>query len=255
VNVRAIARLLSAISGAVVLSGGLWMSASALEARAGRQTAPQAPVKPASTLVGTWQSPDSVVEIKADGTLLINQVPYRYTVQGNVLTLIGVDGSVPLPFSLAGDRLTVAINGQLTVLQRIVAGQNTPGATAAGAGSATTPAELAGKWCYFANFNANTGGGSMTDECFTINANGTYSYHREASMSANAPGIYGGTASAQNDAGTWSLNGNRLTVNSRAAGTSTYTLEKKNHPKNHDSMLCLDGRCFVTYGPKPPWKI
>jgi hypothetical protein len=45
-----------------------------------------------------------------------------------------------------------------------------------------------------------------------------------------------------------------LTVNSRTAGTNSYTLVRKNHPKNNDPMLCLDGRCFVTYGPKPPWR-
>jgi hypothetical protein len=222
------------------------MNPSVLHAQTGGATPPQTAAKPVTGLVGKWQSPDSLVEFNADGTLLIGDVLYRYTVQGNTLTLIGADGSVPLPFQLAGDRLTVAINGQLTVLQRFVAGQTEPGGT--------TPAEMAGKWCYFANFNANNGGGTVTDECFTINANGTYTYHRESSMSAYAPGVYGSTASTQNDAGGWTLDGTRLIVNSRTSGTSTYTLEKKNNPKNRDPMLCLDGRCFVTYGPKPPWR-
>jgi hypothetical protein len=246
-------KLIAAFALSGFILAGLPTGAAFLRAQTRGTTPPQTAEKSTGGLVGKWQSPDSLVEIKADGTLLIGQVPYRYAVKGNILTLIGSDGSAPLPFVLTGDRLTVAINGQPTVLTRVVEGSGAPGKTAGAAGG-TAPAELAGKWCYFSNFNATTGGGSMTDECFTLNANGTYTYHRESSMSAYAPGAYGATASTQNDTGTWSLNGVKLTVNSRTAGTSTYSLEKKNHPKNHDPMLCLDGRCFVTYGPKPPWR-
>jgi len=234
-----------AVFAGVCVSAALSMPASALQAQTRSSTPADAPGKPATGLAGTWQSANTLVEITTDGTLLVGEVLYRYTVQGDTLTLIGVDGSVPVPFQLNGDRLTVSLNGQITVMQRVV-----PGQTAPGSAGGTAPAELAGKWCYFSNVNATSGGGSMSDECFTMGANGTYSYHRESSMS----GTYGSTASAQNDGGTWELNGDRLTVNSRSAGTSVYTLVKKNHPKNHDPMLCLDGRCFVTYGPKPPWR-
>lgn len=247
--VRVVKARPAAVCAAICVIAGLLVAAPALWAQTRGAAPPASGAKAAAGLVGKWQSPDSVVEIKADGTLLIDQVPYRYTVQGNVLTLIGIDGSVPIPFQLAGDRLTVSLNGQLVAMQRVVAGAAAPGAS-----GGATAAELSGKWCYISNFTANNGGGLMSDECFTISPNGTYSYHRESSMSAYAPGAYGATASSQNDAGTWSLQGNRLTVNSRSAGTSVYTLEKKNHPKNRDPMLCLDGRCFVTYGPKAPWR-
>jgi hypothetical protein len=200
-------------------------------------------------LVGQWQGPAGIVEVKADGTMLIKGVPYRYSIQGDILTLIGNDGSLPVPFRLNGDNLTMTLSGQLVNLRRIAA---------QGAGQLATPAgtgaDLVGKWCYFSSFSATSGGGSMTDECFTINANGTYQYHREGSISAYSPGIYGGTASQTDDTGTVQVSGPTLTVISRTKGTSTYTLEKRNHPKTGDPMLCLDGRCFVTYYQRPPWR-
>ena len=199
-------------------------------------------VNVAAGLVGRWQSSDSLVEINADGTLSVNGTRYRYTVQDSILTLIGVDGTLPVPFRQSGDTLTVSLNGTLATLQRIRPGQTPP--TGAGGG-----AELVGKWCYISNFTANNGG-RISDECFTMAADSTYRYHRESSSS----GQYGSTASQQDDYGTWRLNGSVLTVNSRAQGTVAYQLVKRNHPKNNDPMLCLDGQCFVTYGPKPPWR-
>ena len=94
----------------------------------------------------------------------------------------------------------------------------------------------------------------MTDECFTLFPNGTYQYHREASISAYAPGIHGGTASQTDDTGTWRVNGSTVIVNSRNQGAATYSLEKRNHTKTGDPMVCLDGRCYVTYYQKPPWR-
>jgi len=196
-----------------------------------------------SGLVGRWQSPDSEVVINADGTLTIDGTAFRYTIAGRIFTLIGSDGSLPMPFELSGDRLTVVMNGEAIVLQRRAAG---PAATDAG-GSAGGR-ELVGKWCYQSNVTASNGG-RMSDECFTVHANGTYQYYAETSSS----GPNGGSASQQSDAGTWSLNGSSLIVNSRSQGRSVYALTKRNHPKTNDPMVCLDGRCFVTYGPKPPW--
>lgn len=198
-------------------------------------------------LTGRWQSPDSVVEIKGDGTLTIDGTPYRYSVQGNVLSLIGYDGTLPVPFRLQGDTLTVSLNGEAVTLQRIRPGQAPSGG--AGAGTTGGIADLAGKWCYVSNFTANVGG-RVSDECFTINRNGTYTYHRETSSS----GAYGSAASQEDDSGAISLNGTTLTVQSRAQGTLTYQLVKRNHPKTNDPMLCLSGQCFVTYGPRAPWR-
>ncbi|MEI6668676.1 MAG: hypothetical protein WCP29_11020 [Acidobacteriota bacterium] len=204
----------------------------------------------ATGLVGSWQGPQGVTQIKADGTMLIQGTPYRYAVQGNTLTLVGNDGTLPIPFQLNGDTLTVSINGQTAVLTRMAA--NAPTATPGGGGSSI--AELAGKWCYFSNFSANSGGGSMSNECFVINANGTYAYHREGSMSAYAPGMYGGTASQTDDRGTVQLQGSTLMVTSQSQGPASYTLVKRNDQKTGDAMLCLDGRCYVTAYNRPPWR-
>jgi hypothetical protein len=199
-----------------------------------------------SGIVGRWQSPDSEVNINADGTLTIDGTPFRYAIAGKVFTLIGADGSLPMPFELTADRLTVVMNGETIVLQRRAAGTSgTPGA-----GGATGGQELVGKWCYVSSMTAVSGGGRMSDECFTVHANGTYQYYAETSSS----GPNGSAVSQQSDGGTWSLNDSSLIVNSRSQGRSVYTLTKRNHPRTNDPMVCLDGRCFVTYGPKPPWR-
>jgi hypothetical protein len=212
----------------------------------------------APSIVGRWQSPDSVVQINADGTLTINGTLYRYLTQGNVLMLIGNDGVLPMPYQLAGDTLTVTLGGRVVAMQRLAPGQTPAGGRAAGGaasgGSAPRASELAGKWCYFANVNATNGGGRMTDECMTLYANGTYDYSRESSASAYAPGAYGSTASQQRDAGTWTLDGGTLTAMSQTQGRVSYAFSTRNHPKTNDPMICLDGRCFVTYSPKPPWR-
>lgn len=204
---------------------------------------------PAAGVVGRWQSPDSEVVIKADGTLTIDGTPFRYTIAGKVFTLIGSDGALPMPFELNGDQLSVLINGQVVTLQRRAAGAPANGPSAGQGQGQGQGGELAGKWCYLSNVTASNGG-RMSNECFTLYANGTYDYYNETSSS----GSNGGSASQQRDSGTWALSGSSLAVNSRTQGRVAYALTKRNHPKNNDPMLCLDGRCFVTYGPKPPWR-
>jgi hypothetical protein len=201
-------------------------------------------------IIGSWQGPQGVIQFNANGSMSIQGVPYRYTLQGNVITLIGNDGSIPMPYKLNGESLTVTLNGQVAVLKRIAS--DAPASQ--GGAAKSSAAELVGKWCYFSSFSAVAGGGSMTDECFTINPNGTYTYHREGSISAYAPGMYGGTASQTDDSGSISVSGSTLTVVSRLRGTSSYALEKRNHPKTGDAMLCLDGRCYVTAYQRPAWR-
>ena len=90
----------------------------------------------------------------------------------------------------------------------------------------------------------------MSDECFTLYPNGTYEYARETSSS----NPLGGSASQAADSGTWSATETTITAHSRSQGTNVYPLEKRNHPKTGDPMLCLDGRCFVTYTQRPAWR-
>jgi hypothetical protein len=83
----------------------------------------------------------------------------------------------------------------------------------------------------------------------TLNPNGTYSYRAEANTST----IFGGSSSASADSGTWRLQGNTLYANSNSRGPQQFRLEKRNHPRNRDPMICLDGDCYVTATQRRPW--
>ena len=116
----------------------------------------------------------------------------------------------------------------------------------AGAQVSTSGQELVGEWCKMTNFSANSGG-SQRSTCFELRADGTYTYQHSGSSS----GAYGGTASQSSDAGRWKVSGNQLTAQSRRGTVNTYTLEKRNHPKNkRDPMICLNGECYVTFSHK-----
>jgi hypothetical protein len=220
----------------------------ARRAQAAAEAAPaEAGGKRRGGIVGLWQGPNGLVDIR-EATIVIGNESFPYTANGAAMTVTTKDGPLQVPYQLQGDVMNVVFLGQPQTLKRAA-----PAAKRAGSGG--VPAELAGKWCYFAGMSANGGGGRMTDECFTLYPNGTYDYHRESSASAYAPGVYGGTASQSNDSGTWTATDTRMNVSSRAAGTLSYQLEKRNHPKNtSDPMLCLDGKCFVTATQRPPWR-
>jgi hypothetical protein len=192
-------------------------------------------------LTGRWKSRDYALQVNADGTVLINGEAFRYSVQGNVITLITDAGSAQIPFQLEGDTLVTTFNGQRTVYTR-----ESESADAVGGGSAS--AELAGKWCYMSNVNANNGG-RMSNRCITLYPNGTYEYYAETSSS----GQYGSTASQDSDSGTWRATATSITANSRKHGVLTYSLQKRNHPKTGDAMIVLDGDAFVTSTQRPPW--
>jgi hypothetical protein len=196
-------------------------------------------------LVGRWQSSEATVQIKDDGTLILNGQPFRYAVKGNNITLANNEGAAQFPFELSADTLRVLVNGRTVIYKRVStesqAGDfNTP--------SGANPAELFGKWCYMANVNSGSGG-RLSSRCFTLYPNGTYEYYSETSSS----GPIASSASQESDTGTWTATATTITRNSRSLGTETYSLEKRNHPKNGDPMLVIDGDAYVTYSPKSPW--
>ncbi len=195
-------------------------------------------------LVGTWQGQNGMMQLNADGSAVYNGVNIRYTAQGGTLTLIAADGTFPLPYTLSGNTLTVTNQGQTVKLTRVSGGRS---AGMARAGGGQHPSEMSGKWCYYSATNTGQIVGGH-EQCFTLYPNGTYEYYGHFD-SANQ---YGGANSEGTDSGTWSVNGNTLTANSRLHGTVNYALEKRNN-KNNDPMLCLDGQCFATYTQKPPW--
>jgi hypothetical protein len=175
-------------------------------------------------LNGTWSAavggqPLTVV-FDANGAGKVNGKPMRWQTLGPLLAIERNGEVMRYQFELENGQLSVAggdLNGVVVL---------TPGTRAAEAARAKPPAK----------------------------ADGTYAYQHEGSMSANAPGMWGGTASQSSDAGRWNVSGNQLTAQSQRGTVNTYTLEKRNHPKNkRDPMICLNGECYVTYYNKPAW--
>jgi hypothetical protein len=229
--------LVTSLTCLVVL--GLGSIAEAARAQATNTPAAQ------TGLVGKWQGPEGVVEINPNGSLTINGTLYRYTATNSTLTLIGYDGQVAMPFTLQGNTLSVVLNGVPVTLTRITATN-----PAGGAGAGGSPMALVGKWCYFSNINSTTGGGRMTSECITLNGDGSFLFYQDTSDS----NMYGSAATNGTTRGSWTATATTITATIPGQGSTTYALQKRNHPKNvSDPMICLDGRCYVTYGPRRPW--
>jgi hypothetical protein len=140
---------------------------------------------------------------------------------------------------LSGDVLTLTANGQSLTLNRVKEE----------AGEGSIHQELVGKWCWISVTTANQGA-RQSSRCITLNGNGTYAY---AGMT-DSYNPNGGATSESSDSGTWTATETTLTAHSRSGKTVTYTLEKRNHPKNvRDPMIVLDGQAFVTAYNKAPW--
>jgi hypothetical protein len=181
--------------------------------------------------------------------------PIRYQVMGNLLLVEDQGEVATYHFQVEGNQLKVAggqLPGVVTYSRGTIAATPSPPARTAAAG-AGGPADLVGKWCKASNFSANAGGGSQSSACFELRADGSYVYGSERSASAYGGGMWGGTSGSSGDAGRWSATATSLTAHSRSGQVATYQLEKRNHPKNRDPMLCLDGDCYVTYWRKAPW--
>jgi len=214
-------------------------------------------------LHGTWSvaidGQPLVVTFENGGTGKVNGQPMKWQTFGQML-FVQQQGlqAVAYSFQAQGDKLNVGggdLNGTVT-LTRGTAAADAAKKKAASAPAAKAPAaaggngqELVGKWCKMSTFTANSGG-SQRSSCFELKGDGTYVYRYEGSMSGNT----GSTASQSSDAGRWKVAGNQLTAQSRGGSVNTYTLEKRNHPKNkRDPMICLNGECYVTFYNKPAW--
>ena len=190
-----------------------------------------------------WQTLGKLLFVQAQGE---QAKSYSFDVKDGRLSVAGGDlaGVVTLT------RGTAAADAARAKQKAALAAAPVAGASAAAASSTSgNGRELAGKWCKMSTFTANSGGSSRST-CFELKADGSYTYRHEGSMSAST----GGTASQSSDAGRWKVSGNQLTAQSQRGTVNTYTLEKRNHPKNkRDPMICLNGECYVTFYNKPPW--
>ncbi|MFZ5755859.1 MAG: hypothetical protein ACOY3X_03045 [Pseudomonadota bacterium] len=187
-----------------------------------------------------WQLMGSLLFVEQGGEV----VTYQVQQQGEKLNVSGGDFAAPVT-------LTRGTAAAKAATAKTAAATKAPGGGAAVSGGGR---ELVGKWCKGGSFSANAGGGSSSMTCFELKADGSYTYEHEGSMSAYAPGMWGGTSSQASDAGRWSVSGSKLTAKSNNGQVSSYALEKRNHPKNHrDPMICLDGDCYTSYWQKAPW--
>ena len=158
-----------------------------------------------------------------------------------------------MAYAITGNQLSLTVNGQTIQYTKgnAAAAQNN---ISAAAGGKRVAQELVGKWCYV-NVNSTNSGGSSTEQCITLKADGTYEYYGETSRSVNTNAYSGGTNSQNSDRGTWTYDGTRVYYTSSTGGVSgSYVLEKINHQKNNDPMIVLDGTTYVTYYQKAPWR-
>lgn len=220
----------------------------------------------AASLEGTWEGELSgqplVVMLGANGQGLIDGALLRYQTMGNTLLIYNAGDVKSYQFRLQGDTLVVSgadLPAAVTLTRSKGANSKTEAATtrknSTGNKNKKTSGirpELVGKWCQASTFLAN-GGGTQSSACFELKANGSYTYTSERGMDAYAGGDWGGANSSKSDGGLWTATNNSITAQSGNGQTTTYRLEKKNHPKNRDPMLCLDGECYVTYWQKAPW--
>lgn len=201
-------------------------------------------------LVGVWSGNGETFEFKENGTAIYLGNTLQYEVSPGQITLSTTQGKVVFAYTINANQLTLTVNGQQVIYIRGTGNASTQSNT----GNGNVAMELVGKWCYVNVTSTNTGG-SSTDECITLQADGSYVYYSERSMSVNTNDFAGGTNSQDNDRGTWYVQGDRIFYNSQSQGQGSYRLEKRNHPKNvNDPMIVLDGRAYVTATYRQPWR-
>ncbi len=211
-----------------------------------REAAEAAPAPQATTtkaepgsIVGMWRNATGYARFNADGTGLVDGVSGRYQFSNGQLAMSSAQDSLTVPAQVNGDVLTLTVNNQQVVLNR---SNETPGA----AGVRT---ELVGKWCWLSSLSSSSHTASSSSRCFTLTANGTYTYYGESgSYNPN-----GSVASQSGDSGTWTATDTSIIAISRSRGRQVYQLEKRNHPKTKDAMIVLDGQPYVTFFNRPRW--
>lgn len=199
-------------------------------------------------ILGTWSGYGETIEFRVDGQCNYRGQTFTYRIAGNNVVLQTPMGDAMLGYQIINNQLLLTANGQ-TVTYTKSGASSVP----ASGEKARVAQELVGKWCYV-NVYSNSSGGSSTEKCLTLNADGTYEYYGETSRSVNTDAFYGGTNSQSVDRGTWTYDGVRIYYHSQnGRGSGSYQLEKRNHPKNNDPMIVLDGETYVTHYQKAPW--
>jgi hypothetical protein len=208
----------------------------------------------AESIMGVWSGNGETIEFGKGGQCQYMGQTMGYQVSGNSIFLQTTQGQVSLAYSLNGNQLTLSGNGLHYTYTRSAANA-TGGNSSAGVSTdkGRVAHELIGKWCW-TNVTSTNSGGTTSEQCITLHADGTYQYVAERSSSVSTNAYSGGTNSQSNDQGTWSFDGGRIYYTSRMGnGSGSYVLEKRNHPKTGDPMIILDGEPYVSFYQKSPW--
>jgi len=205
----------------------------------------------ANAIHGRWKGNGEILEFRPDGKCIFKGTAMSYSLDNKQIMVQLEQQTIPVNYTLKDNELQLVVSDKTFNYYR--EGTEIPKSFS------RNPAELVGKWCYMSNYmlNSNSGGGtggSSAEECITLHANGQFEYYSESSMSTNTEGYWGGTNSQNSDSGSWWFDGEKIHYQSQRTGKSgSYVLEKRNHPKNRDPMIVLDGRSYVTQYQKAPW--
>ncbi len=180
------------------------------------------------------------MRFQPDGSGVAAGAPFRYQVAGHAVTMSSDEGTVRLTYAIEGNTLRLIGPAGQVALDRVQEES----------GEGRVVSDLAGKWCYVSNVNATGGGARSSNACFSLSPDGRYEYSGET----DSYNKFGGATSQSSDRGTWTATETSITARSASGRVTTYVLEKRNHPKNNDPMLVLDGQAFVTFYQKPPWR-
>ncbi|MDX6771030.1 MAG: hypothetical protein SF051_15980 [Elusimicrobiota bacterium] len=196
----------------------------------------------ASPLVGTWNKDGSVLaSLKADGSGVVRGETVRWRASADTLTLVYEEGEVEtMTYKLAGDALTVTMDGQTEVYTR--AGAKKPaakGAAAAPAGSdSLSKLLLSSAWCHF---RYNQHAGTTKQERVVFRADGTWTSGARGETYSSGRN---GTAYGQSDSasgGRWQAKGGRLFLSEAGAAPQdaglTVTRNSNGYP-----ILNADGK-------------
>lgn len=210
-----------------------------------------------ASIVGTWSGNGETMVFQAGGQGSYNGQGFQYSTSGNNVSIIGGTGTTTLQYAVNGNYLTLSGNGTTAILQKGTANSASPGgyglAPSGNTGGGSIDQSIVGKWCWV-NTSSTSSSSYNSSKCIVINGNGSYEYYAEGSISGYGGGGYGGSSSQSSDRGTWKLEGNRIHVQSQTEGYKVYSFEKRNHPKNGDPMIVIEGDTYVTYYKKAPWR-
>jgi hypothetical protein len=196
-------------------------------------------------IFGVWEGQQGKLVFYPDGNLLYNNASYLFSVAGDQMTIKANDGSTSFSYALTNNSLTLTQGGTNANYVR----------TSSLKPDRIDP-QLVGKWCIVSSsYNSYSGGGSSSEECITLNADGSYEYFYSASRSAYAANqsAYGGSSNQNGDRGLWKSDGLTMWSSSQTTGKVTrYSLGKEN-AENGDPMIVIGGKKFVTAYNRPRW--